>query len=263
MARAAPVTESELVGRLRASANALLGEQHDNVDHHRLQARLVAAIGGKRAVVFEMGDRDRQAELDAAGRELDAIARALGWSKSGWPPFATYAPIFAAANAAGMPLVAGNLPRAGAKAIAKGGVVEGPAAAWLARQTPLDEAQRAALGEELRASHCGHLPEEMVAGMAAAQVARDACLADAMVAAGSAVLIAGAGHARVDRGVPLQLAARGRTCVSLAFVEVAEGRTRPEEYAARWGAATLPFDVVWFTPRASDEDPCRAFGGKK
>jgi uncharacterized iron-regulated protein len=73
--------------------------------------------------------------------------------------------------------------------------------------------------------------------------------------ADGAVLIAGAGHTRLDRGVPyyLRLAEPDASIVSIAFREVASGSTSPrdEESAA--------YDYVWFTPRASDEDPCAAF----
>jgi hypothetical protein len=44
--------------------------------------------------------------------------------------------------------------------------------------------------------------------------------------------------------------------VSVAFVEVADGSTAPADYAARFGAARLPFDYVWFTARADNVDPC-------
>lgn len=42
----------------------------------------------------------------------------------------------------------------------------------------------------------------------------------------------------------------------IAFAEVAAGRTDPTSYAARWNTMALPFDFVWFTPRATDDDPC-------
>lgn len=261
--RGAFVGEDELVATVGASPCVLLGEQHDNVDHHRLQARIVAAIGAGRAIVLEMVDRDHQAALDASALDLDALPGALDWAKSGWPPFPTYRPIFEAANAARAKLVAGNLPRADAKAIAKGGAASSASSPWVAQAAPLPEAARASLAEELRASHCGHLPEAMVVGMAAAQTARDACLADAMLTAERSILIAGAGHTRRDRGVPFQLAARGSASVAIAFVEVAPGKNAPAEYADRWGAPALPFDFAWFTPRATDDDPCKAFGGRK
>ena len=78
--------------------------------------------------------------------------------------------------------------------------------------------------------------------------------------ADGAVLIAGAGHARTDRGVPWVLAqlpkSKGQKTFSLGFVEVAAGATDPSAYAAAYGGKALPFDAVWFTPALDDEDPC-------
>ena len=41
-------------------------------------------------------------------------------------------------------------------------------------------------------------------------------------------------------------------------IEASDDARSPGDYAARYGATTLPFDYVWFTPRASDEDRCAA-----
>ena len=96
--------------------------------------------------------------------------------------------------------------------------------------------------------------------MALAQHARDAQMAKVLAIAGAkdgAVLIAGGGHARLDRGVPYYLAleAPGASVASLVFREVRHGEADAKAYISEEG----PFDYVWFTPRASDEDPCAGF----
>jgi uncharacterized iron-regulated protein len=77
-----------------------------------------------------------------------------------------------------------------------------------------------------------------------------------------ALLVAGAGHVRNDRGVPWILGRiqPGTATVSLAFVEVQTAWKDPAAYAALFHATTLPFDFVWFTPRLDDEDPCKPKG---
>src|SRR5512140_2306691 len=63
------VHRADLVLALAQSKMVLLGEQHDNVDHHRMQAALVRAMadaGRHPAILFEMIDTDDQAKLDAA-----------------------------------------------------------------------------------------------------------------------------------------------------------------------------------------------------
>jgi len=117
-----------------------------------------------------------------------------------------------------------------------------------------------ALEDEIRAVHCGALPDALVPGMVVAQRARDAHMAERLVAGqrDGAVLIAGAGHVRTDQGVPRALAvlAPDAGVASVAFLEVVDGWTAPADYAARFGAARLPFDYVWFTARADNADHC-------
>jgi hypothetical protein len=44
----------------------------------------------------------------------------------------------------------------------------------------------------------------------------------------------------------------------LAFIEVKEGETAPAAYGALFNTQSVPFDAVWFTPRAAREDQCEA-----
>jgi uncharacterized iron-regulated protein len=69
-----------------------------------------------------------------------------------------------------------------------------------------------------------------------------------------AVLIAGNGHTRTDRGVPWALArkTKGAKVVSVAMTEVQDGHANPKAY-------DLHADYAFFTPRATDEDPCVKF----
>jgi hypothetical protein len=137
-------------------------------------------------------------------------------------------------------------------------------AARLGLDRPLSPERQAPMATEIRDAHCGQIPEGMVEGMVAAQRARDAQMARSLAEAATAdggLLIAGAGHVRTDRGVPVDLAAvaPGARVLSVAFVEVRDDRRDPGTYAERFGAATLPFDFVWFTPRVDDRDPCERF----
>ena len=267
------VEEAELLKEAPRVRYFLLGERHDNPDHHRLQAALVRAIarGGRRPVLaFEMLDVAQQPKVDAAlaqaPGDADALALAVDWAHSGWPDWSLYRPVFAAGLEAGLPLVAANLPREQVRAL----VMKGPGAldaglrGRLALDTPLPEEMARALREEMRESHCGHLPEAMLEPMVLAQRARDAHFAARMHDADTgqgALLIAGSGHTRADRGVPLHLAreAPGQRVLSVGFVEVSPELREPPAYAASFGAPRLPFDYVWFTPAARREDPCAAF----
>jgi uncharacterized iron-regulated protein len=266
-------TEAELTAAVSRARFALLGETHDNADHHLLQAKLVRAIaaaGRSPALAFEMLDVDRQADVDAAlaraPRDALALATAVRWSESGWPPFAIYRPVFEAGLAAGMPIVAANLPRKDARALFSKGAsaLPEPVRVRLEKAAPFPEDVLQALRQEMAASHCGELPDSMVEPMVTAQKAKDAQLADRLVASDrgqGAILIAGSGHLRTDVAVPMFLRADADAAqiVSVAMVEVSDDAQRPEDYAAHFGAKTVPFDWVLFTPAAEREDPCAKF----
>ncbi|HEX6211504.1 MAG TPA: ChaN family lipoprotein [Methylomirabilota bacterium] len=260
-----------LLARLAGARYVLLGERHDNPDHHRAQAAILRGLleaGRRPAVVFEMFTLDDAPviarHLAAAPRDARGLADAVNWRQSGWPDWSHYEPIAQAALDAGLPIVAANLPPATARALARGqraALPDGLAERYhLDRPLPGDA--QAALTEEIHRAHCGHLPVERLDGMVLAQRARDAMLADRMLTAGGdgAVLIAGAGHVRTDLGVPLYLRARApdASVAAVGPLEVEDARTEPAHYAADFGGR-LPFDWVWFTPRLDRGDPCAHF----
>lgn len=267
------VDEPALVAELSRARFVLLGERHDNADHHLLQAELVRALTGsghKPVLAFEMLDVEQQPAIDAALARSpdnpDALAEAVAWEKSGWPDWSLYRPIFAVGLERGLRIVGANLPSAQVKQL----VLRGPEAlpretfTRLGLDTPLPEDTARAMREEMRESHCGQLPESMLEPMTLAQRARDAQMADSLLSTASAdgaILITGAGHARTDRGVPAQLARRAPELPvrSLAFLEVSPEAREPLDYAPSDSAGKLPYDFVWFTPAAEREDPCAMF----
>lgn len=247
----ASVQRLELLHALREADYVLLGEVHDNAIHHRLQAELLDELASpSRALVMEQFDLGDQPSMDAAATlgYADGIGTAAGIYATRWN-WAYYRPLVEIALDAGMPVVAANVSRADARKVAG---AEGFAVLPRAASLKLDEAwndqREAELAREIEAAHCGMLPPRVVPGMAKAQRARDAVMADRMLAYRKAVLIAGAGHARTDRGVPLYLRLRapGAKVVSIGFAE--EG-----------GTSRDAFDYTWVTAAAERPDPCATF----
>lgn len=264
------VDEPTLRAELAKARFVLLGEQHDNADHHLLQTALVRGLSGsgrRPALAFEMLGVDQQHLVDEAlahaPGDPDAIAQAVSWASSGWPGWELYRPIFATGLELGLPIVAANFPKAQSKELAMKGLSAMPPqlVSQLGLDTPLPEAVARAMRAELFDSHCGYMPQEHMEPMMHVQRARDAQMAERLLAADKgegAILITGSGHARVDRGVPARLAhlSSGAQVRSVAFIEVAADKHEPQDYAGRFGAGGLPFDYVWFTPAAQREDLC-------
>lgn len=261
------VAEADAVAWMARARYVLLGESHDNPDHHVMQARVIRALTGmgrRPAIAFEMLDPGQQAALDRylASGPADAagLGRAVNWR--GWPDWRYYQPIADAALAAGLPMVPANLQPGLLRSASRGdlGVLDPDMVARAGLATPLPDDVRTSMEADMAAAHCG-LPTAAAAELAAAQRIRDASFAYALATAGAgggAVLIAGSGHVRSDYGVPraLELMAPGEAVAAVAFVKVLAGWTEPEQYAAGYRADVLPFDLVWFTPGSGSGDPC-------
>jgi uncharacterized iron-regulated protein len=247
------VAPEQLFERAAKARHVLLGETHDNAEHHRLQLRVLEALaarGETRVLAMEQLDSDRQPAIDAAraaGVDAERLADAAQFERKGWN-WPLYKPLVEFALAHGWPLAAANLSRSDARA-----VVAHPARSRLPAPAP---ELLAALERDIVEGHCGAAPPAArLAGMVEAQRARDARIAEVLAAPRTAtVLIAGIGHVRRDRGVPLYLGSDD--LLSVGFLEVQDDKRTPRDYFDGF-ATSASFDYVWFTPRAVREDPCK------
>jgi len=270
------VNSDRLLDEVAKSDFILLGETHDNEDHHRIQAWIVARLfarGRRPAVAFEMFTVDQSGTLRNAiarhPRDAAGLGPALGWAQRGWPDWRQYQPIAQAALDAGAPILAADLPRPTINAIGKEGTraLGERLEQLLALDVPMPKDLTRSLRREIVEAHCDLLPASMVDPMTKIMQARDAHMANALIAGSalagrdSAVLITGKGHARLDIAVPFHLRrlAPGRSTSTIAMVEVTPGETDPTAYAARFNTKTLPYDYVWFTPRPDRDAACERF----
>ena len=236
------VPQAALFDRTANARYVILGEIHDNAEHHRLQRVVlesIAARGRRPVLALEQFDSEYQSELDAArtrGADAEGLADAGRFDRKGWN-WPLYKPLVQFALEFGWPLAAANLSRSDARAI-----VSDPSRSGL---PPAEPAVEKALASDIGESHCGRMPDaKLLHGMVEAQRARDARMA--AVFKRDTVLIAGAGHARRDRGVPIYL---DGDVLSIAFTEIDADQASAAEYEQS-------FDYLWFTSRAKREDPC-------
>lgn len=256
---------AQLADAVRRSDYALLGERHDNAEHHARRGELIRALGGRGSVVAEHLERGRHfaaaeiakgEENDRGGEvsDLEAALVAAGFDPKGWR-WPLHRPLFAAVAAAGLPLAGGNVPRELARRIAQEGEAAVPPelAALLARAPLRAEAQARQDADQI-AGHCGTLTPERLPGHRLAQRTRDAAMAETLLAQTRkpALLLAGNGHVRLDYGVPTLLAqlAPGAKVVVVGFVESGEELAS----ARRDGLYTH----LWLGAPAAREDPCAA-----
>lgn len=272
---------AELVGKIAREADyVLLGEKHDNIDHHLIQAWLIESIFGNgriSPVAFEMLTTDQHEKLEEYQTDYPGNATQLGsflkWEESGWPSWSMYYPVFQAAMTAGAPLIAASEPRQKFRQMVTKGVktvLGDDTYAQLGLEYTIPPLILEAKRQDIVESHCNKLPESMINPMVQVQHAKDAIMAHILVennanhGENGVILITGDGHARNDYGVPwhLKRVASDKSVVTIGIIEVAEDLIDPRQYAAKTRTEKIPFDFVWFTPRSDDEDPCERFSRK-
>jgi uncharacterized iron-regulated protein len=260
------ISQSELVGNLIDADYVLLGEKHDNRDHHELQAEIIRGIarsGKKPRVVFEQIAFDQNAKL-AAHLELKpkdsaGIAEVLEWNKSGWPDYKIYEPVFRAALESKLKILGVNMSSREVREVGARGLeaLEDDLFRSLHLDREFNRGVIALMEEEIRASHCYMLPDSALPKFTTIQRARDATIAyraEAAAKQDGAIFILGAGHARNEWGVPVYLRRINKISkiASVAFLEVKPEYTKPEIYIE----GNAPFDYVWFTPANESTDAC-------
>lgn len=262
------IAPAALLDALANTRYTLLGEKHDNPDHHALQHYVIAELGAASAlqgVALEMLTAASAPRAKTLGSRTfdtpDELAAYLEWDRVGWD-WSLYAPLVWSAYEQGIPLSAANLSR--------------PQMSLLYAQPEpvaedvIDAAGRATLRADIDASHCGMLPASQFDAMVRVQQGRDQAMAESLSGLpgprSTRVLIAGNYHIRQDIGVPNYLLAREadlqRTEIaSVALLEVAPDEFDPQAYLAE--SERRSYDYVWFTPALSNKDYCAGMRGEE
>lgn len=247
LATGKPLTAVQLAESLASRPLVLLGEKHDNTDHHALQLWLLKALEQRRkqgSLVLEMLTSAQQPAVDrvrqqlASGKAVADLPAALDWNP-GWD-WQQYGALVEYAIAQSWALHAGNLDRGQLMSVYRKPppLPAGPAGSKRVQQE---------LADIILEAHCGKLPESQVPAMVAVQQQRDRAMAQALLAAQRpGMLIAGSYHVRKDLGVPLHLqeAGAGQDYQVLIFLEAGQPAT------------PAMADYVWYTPATEEKDYC-------
>lgn len=241
------LTPAQLLQRLAVAPKVLVGERHDNPDHHALQLWLLRALASQRpqgSLLLEMLTPNQQPRVDQVRAALQAgqapkdVLAELDW-QAGWA-WSLYGPLVQHALRQPYPLLTANLERREIMQIyTQVPLLKGEAST----AQPVQEALR----QQIAQSHCNLLPHSQLPAMLAVQQQRDRRMAEALLAAPApSLLFAGAFHVRRDLGVPLHLqdlqADQGLQVLILAGV------------GSEVSAASA--DYVWYTPALAEEDLC-------
>ncbi len=202
------LTESQLLTQLAAAPRLIVGEKHDNAEHHEIELWLIQNLVRQRpqgSVLLEMLTSGQQPRVDQVKNWLkdDPVVRdgriqeLLNWQK-GWP-WEMYGGVVTEALRAPYPLLNANIDRSR--------VME------LYKKPEFPEGKKStapAVQEALRATivamHEGNIEGQQLKSMLSIQQQRDRYMAQQLLnAPAPAVLIAGGYHASKSIGVPLHM----------------------------------------------------------
>lgn len=238
------LTAQQLLVRLAEPDRVIVGEQHDNADHHAAQLWLLRSLGELRpqgSLLLEMLTPDQQAKVTAVRQSASPpsdLPGALAWQE-GWD-WNLYGPIVRFALTQPYPLLAANLDNGEIRVFYRN------PPGLSGKRSNADAVKTTLLGQ-ISDSHCGLLPDSQMPAMLAVQQQRDRRMAEVLLSAPTpSLLLAGAWHARKDVGVPLHV------------VDVSESRAPTVLMLAEQGdeVTEAMADYVWYTPATPKRDYC-------
>ena len=239
------ITEELLVTEIAKSDWILLGENHENEEHHAIEQNLIEAISDAKKlgnVALEMANQKQQDALDRHRHNREVTKEELNWS-SGWP-WDWYGELVKTALEKAQRVIATDLTR------------DQQMQAYMDSEIKLPTGPyREFMDDILYESHCGKLPKSQLSNMLRVQIARDKAMHSALINNSTNkldVFIAGTMHTRYDTGIPLLGELNSKTILMVsAGPEMDPGKYIPESYQDNPIA-----DYIIFTPETEPVDHC-------
>lgn len=249
------VTPADIAKAARNTRYVYVGEDHNNLQHHQMQADIIRALAADgRYVVVGMEQFTRPVQPSLAGWTLgwytdeEFIAKS-DWKKQWGMDYSLYKPIFDAAKELKLPLVALNIPRDWVRTVGKEGLAALPADNKAQLPAEIDVTNKNHR-EVFQAMMGGH-PMTGLENMYAAQVLWDTGMSDTAVKYMAdhpsekmvMVVVAGSGHVMYKQGINWRV--KGRTGDSGITVVMGQD-DKAREVAAGVG------DYFYLTPTAKE-----------
>ena len=286
------ITEQDLYARMADSDVVYLGENHDNIHHHRIQLdsiRKLVEMGHKPSVGFEFFARADTPRLnqhqasddkyhggqgehgDAAGQLL---RQQLGWGANRDQDWDHLYPILQYAREQQLPVFGADINAGLRKQISKVGYdgLNGVEKLLVPLSEFNDDDYRQLMFERFTLAHCGWGKDDYLGRLYDAWLARNEAMARSIIAMHEqnpeqpVVVILGGGHTEYNMAVVERIArlAPGLRQLNLRLRAVADEPIAVTEYFAplqiNETSFGQPYDYQWFTARMPErEDPCEAF----
>lgn len=256
------ITAAQLDNEILYYDYILLGETHSNSDHHRLQAEVINSLiasGKKPSVVMEMLSIQDWKDQPHTWNSLSELQQQSSALNDGWP-WELYVPILQSVVQHRLELYAGNISSSDLQQWSnKQGAFKTDD---VVKEYAYTKQEFKILKKNIVDSHCGYGGEEFVKSMSRAQMQRDRIMTESILEKSlPVVFIAGSGHVRNDYAVPMQLRKKYKqsSYLSIAFISVQEDRIDPKDYLQAVSAGSAVYDILYFTPSHTNQDPCEKF----
>jgi len=278
-----------LVNEMLKADIVYLGENHDNADHHQNQLRIIKDLvdkGKKPRLGFEffsvdqtgylmsfVSQKESKHPVKVTREKEDQLRKDLGWQDrpdSVWQFYFRFVD-FAAKN--GLTVFGADVPKGILDRVTWNGIDQLTAVEkdFLKPSGFEDSAYRDLMFDKFKAAHCGYAHEKMMEKMYQTWLVRNDVMAYSIAEMFKennqepVVVILGKGHVEHNMAVFERVKTSIPTIkqLNLGFLEISIEPSKLEEYflSEKVGERTfLPsHEFVWFTQRASYEDPCKKF----
>lgn len=243
------VDSATFLNELEPGSWLLLGETHENVDHHNIQALIINQLAQQNrmgTLALEMANIDQQPLLDAAQKDPTSVTpEQLKWHR-GWPWEWYEAPVRTGLEQASR-VIGADITRDFKMAAYGDESLEVPAKSDYTEY----------MLDLLYDSHCGQMPKSQLGNMLRVQYTRDISMRDAMLAntdpGGVNLLLAGTVHTRYDIGIPYWTEKlKSKTLLMVAASEAPD----PKSYYPQSYTDAPVADYILFTPPTEYESGC-------
>jgi uncharacterized iron-regulated protein len=281
---------NELLRVMQDSDVIYLGEDHDNIHHHRIQLDIIRALvekGLKPAIGFEFFSRQQTSHLlrhqnsadrfhqpDSEHSAEKLLRMQLGWAKNRDGDWNHLYPILQYAREHKLPVFGADLSPVLRKQLTKGGY-EGlsPVEKLFVTQSPFSDSDyQEFMYQSFTRAHCGWGDEIYLQKLYSTWLARNEAMAESIVAmhrsspAQPVVMILGGAHTQYNMAVferTLNLVPDIRQ-LNLRLQSVAQQPLPVADYfepmIVNEQSFGSPYEYLWFTARMPErEDPCKAF----
>ena len=284
-----PLSPAELYDKIAAAQIAYLGETHENQRHHELQLETLQALlerGKHPAIGFEFFSVEQTGYLqnyvqgqDGHGGQLSdeqaeqRLRQELGWGPRRDREWSHYFPLLKHAKEHGLTVFGTDLPDSLRARIPRLGVAGLSAVEKRLLQSTgfNDPVYRRYMEQTLIDAHCGWNNPSLISNLYETWLERNDAMAQSLVAmtqaaAGQPILmIIGAGHTKHNLAVVerVQYLLPSVKQLNLGYQELNREPQPAADYyqtVSIEGRSLAPiYEYLWFTPRASFEDPCERF----